>query len=74
MEDMAIVSAARTAVGKFGGSLVKVAACELGSIVIGDVTAPAKQSADQIDEVIVGQVPGLAALCIGSSMGVCLEH
>jgi acetyl-CoA acetyltransferase len=34
MEDIVIVSAARTAVGKFGGSLAKVPATELGSIAI----------------------------------------
>ena len=33
MEDIVIVSAARTAVGKFGGSLAKTPATELGSIV-----------------------------------------
>ena len=61
MEDIVIVSAARTAVGKFGGSLAKVAATELGSIVIRDVMARAKLSPDQIGEVIMGQV--LAAGC-----------
>ncbi|MDN7433430.1 thiolase family protein, partial [Burkholderia multivorans] len=34
MTDVVIVSAARTAVGKFGGSLAKVAAPELGATVI----------------------------------------
>ena len=34
MEDIVIVSATRTAVGKFGGSLAKVAATELGGIAI----------------------------------------
>ena len=34
MEDIVIVSAARTAVGKFGGSLAKVPATELGSIAL----------------------------------------
>jgi acetyl-CoA C-acetyltransferase len=34
MEDIVIVSAARTAVGKFGGSLAKTPATELGAIVI----------------------------------------
>ena len=34
MEDIVIVSAARTAVGKFGGTLAKVAASELGAAVI----------------------------------------
>ena len=61
MEDIVIVSAARTAVGKFGGSLAKVAATELGSIVIREVMARAKLSREQIGEVIMGQV--LAAGC-----------
>jgi len=61
MEDIVIVSAARTAVGKFGGSLAKMAATELGSIVIREVMARAKLSPDQIGEVIMGQV--LAAGC-----------
>lgn len=34
MEDIVIVSAVRTAVGKFGGSLAKVPAVELGATVI----------------------------------------
>ncbi len=34
MEDIVIVAAARTAVGKFGGSLAKTPATELGSVVI----------------------------------------
>lgn len=34
MTDVVIVSAARTAVGKFGGSLAKIPAPELGSAVI----------------------------------------
>ncbi len=56
MEDIVIVSAARTAVGKFGGSLAKVAAPELGSIAIREAIARAGLSADQIGEVIMGQV------------------
>jgi len=56
MEDIVIVSAARTAVGKFGGSLAKVPAPELGSIVIREAIARAKLSPDQIGEVIMGQV------------------
>ncbi|WP_445661320.1 thiolase family protein, partial [Azohydromonas aeria] len=34
MTDIVIVAAARTAVGKFGGSLAKVSAPELGATVI----------------------------------------
>jgi len=41
MEDIVIVSAARTAVGKFGGSLAKIAAPELGSIAIREAIARA---------------------------------
>ncbi len=56
MEDIVIVSAARTAVGKFGGSLARTAAPELGSIVIREAIARAGLQADQIGEVIMGQV------------------
>ena len=61
MQDIVIVSAARTAVGKFGGSLAKVSAPELGAIVIKEVIARAKLDNSQIGEVIMGQV-----LCAGS--------
>lgn len=56
MEDIVIVSAARTAVGKFGGALAKTPATELGAIVIREAIARAGLSADQIGEVIMGQV------------------
>jgi acetyl-CoA C-acetyltransferase len=56
MQDIVIVSAARTAVGKFGGSLAKVSAPDLGAIVIKEAIARAKLDASQIGEVIMGQV------------------
>jgi acetyl-CoA C-acetyltransferase len=56
MEDIVIVSAARTAVGKFGGSLAKIAATELGSIVIREALARAKVDPSLVGEVIMGQV------------------
>ena len=56
MEDIVIVAAARTAVGKFGGSLAKTAAPELGAIVIAEVLRRSGLAADQIGEVIMGQV------------------
>ena len=60
MEDIVIVSAARTAVGKFGGSLAKVAATELGSIAINAALERAKLTGDALAEasgqVIMGQV------------------
>ena len=56
MEDIVIVSAARTAVGKFGGTLAKVAATDLGSTVVREALARAGVPADQVSEVIMGQV------------------
>ncbi|MBB3636945.1 MULTISPECIES: acetyl-CoA C-acetyltransferase [Variovorax] len=56
MEDIVIVSAARTAVGKFGGSLAGIPATELGATVIKEVIARANLTADQIGEAIMGQV------------------
>ena len=55
-DDIVIVSAARTAVGKFGGSLAKIAAPELGSIAIKAALERAKLTGDQVGEVIMGQV------------------
>ena len=56
MEDIVIVAATRTAVGKFGGSLAGVPATELGSIVIRELLARTKVGPDQIGEIIMGQV------------------
>jgi len=56
MEDIVIVSAARTAVGKFGGSLARIPAPELGAAVIAEVLKRSGLSAEQVGEVIMGQV------------------
>ena len=56
MEDIVIVSAARTAVGKFGGALAKTPAPELGAAVIKSLLARTGLTADQVGEVILGQV------------------
>jgi acetyl-CoA C-acetyltransferase len=56
MQDIVIVSAVRTAVGKFGGTLAKTAAPELGATVIKALLAHTGLSADLIGEVIMGQV------------------
>jgi acetyl-CoA C-acetyltransferase len=56
MEDIVIVSAVRTPVGKFGGSLAKIPAPELGAIVIREALARAKVDPSQVSEVIMGQV------------------
>jgi acetyl-CoA C-acetyltransferase len=54
--DVVIVSAARTAIGKFGGSLAKVAAPELGAIAIKAALERAQLTGEQVGEVIFGQV------------------
>jgi acetyl-CoA C-acetyltransferase len=54
--DIVIVAAARTAVGKFGGTLAKTAAPDLGAAVVVDLLRRAKLSGDQINELIFGQV------------------
>jgi acetyl-CoA C-acetyltransferase len=56
MSDIVIVAATRTAVGKFGGSLAKTPAPELGAAVIVELLKRAKLSGDQVNEVILGQV------------------
>jgi acetyl-CoA C-acetyltransferase len=56
MQDIVIVSAARTGVGKFGGSLARIPASDLGSIVIKAALARAKVDPAQVGEVIMGQV------------------
>ncbi|AQW29582.1 acetyl-CoA C-acetyltransferase [Ralstonia syzygii subsp. celebesensis] len=56
MTDVVIVSAVRTAVGKFGGSLAKIPAQELGAAVIREALSRAKVAPDQVSEVIMGQV------------------
>ena len=56
MQDIVIVSAARTAVGKFGGTLAKTPAPELGATVIKALLERSGVAADAIGEVIMGQV------------------
>ncbi len=56
MSDIVIVAAARTAVGKFGGTLAKTPASELGAVVIQDLLKRTGLAGDQISEVILGQV------------------
>jgi acetyl-CoA C-acetyltransferase len=54
--DIVIVAAARTAIGKFGGTLAKTPAPELGAAVVKDLLRRSGLACDQIDEVILGQV------------------
>ncbi|MHA6253260.1 acetyl-CoA C-acetyltransferase [Oceanobacillus sp. CAU 1775] len=56
MNDVVIVSALRTPIGKFGGSLKDISAVQLGALVIKSALEKAGVSGDQVDEVILGNV------------------
>ncbi len=56
MTDPVIISALRTAVGKFGGTISPLTATELGKAVVRAVVEDAGLAPDQVDEVIMGNV------------------
>jgi acetyl-CoA C-acetyltransferase len=56
MKDVVIVSAVRTAIGTFGGMLKDVPLVELGAAVIKEVLNRAEVKAEDLDEVIMGNV------------------
>jgi len=56
MREVAIVSAVRTAIGKFGGSLKDISPVQLGSVMLKDALSKAGAGAGEVDEVIMGNV------------------
>ncbi|HBT48368.1 MAG: Acetyl-CoA acetyltransferase [Caldanaerobacter subterraneus] len=54
MREAVIVSAVRTAIGKFGGSLAGIPVVDLGAIVIKEALKRAKVEPEQVDEVFMG--------------------
>ena len=56
MREVVIASAARTALGSFGGSLKDVPAAELGAIVIKEAVKRAGINLEQVEEVVMGNV------------------
>ncbi|MGZ3158957.1 MAG: acetyl-CoA C-acetyltransferase [Burkholderiaceae bacterium] len=56
MNDIVIVAAQRTAVGKFGGALAKIPAAEQGAHILKGLLAKTGIKPDMISEVILGQV------------------
>ena len=56
MRDVVIVSAARTAVGSFGGGLRDIPAVELGKIAVMEALKRASIKPEQVEEVILGCV------------------
>ncbi|MCD7886722.1 MAG: acetyl-CoA C-acyltransferase [Clostridiales bacterium] len=73
MDEIVIVSAARTPFGKFGGSLASFSAPQLGGLAIKEALRRANLTGDQVDEAImgivvpagVGQVPARQAAVAG---------
>lgn len=60
MKECVIVSAVRTPVGSFGGSLKNMTAIDLGAAVVKEAVHRAQLQPDMVDEVIVGQVGQIA--------------
>ena len=56
MREVVIASAARTALGSFGGTLKDVPAAELGAIVIKEAVKRAGINPEQVEEVVMGNV------------------
>jgi len=56
MEEIVIVGAARTPIGKFGGTLAKTPAAQLGALAIRSALERARVVPEQVSEVIMGQV------------------
>jgi acetyl-CoA C-acetyltransferase len=56
MNDVAIVSAVRTPVGKFQGALAEMSAVELGAVVVREATRRAGIDAASVDECLMGCV------------------
>ncbi len=56
MHEVVIVAATRTAVGSFQGSLASIPAPQLGAVVVRSLLEKTGVTAEQVDEVILGQV------------------
>ncbi len=61
MDDVVIVGALRTAIGKFGGTLAKTPATDLGAHIITALLKQGGINGDQVSEVVLGQVLTAAA-------------
>lgn len=55
-DPVVLVSGARTAIGRFGGALADVEACDLGAAVVRAALDRAGVGVDEVDELVMGQV------------------
>ena len=60
MKEVVIVSAVRTPIGSYGGSLKNMSAIDMGALVVAEAVKRANISPEEVDEVIVGQVGQIA--------------
>ena len=58
MREVVIVSAVRTPIGSFGGSLSKLSAVDLGVIAAKEAIKRANINPNEINEVLIGNVLG----------------
>ena len=56
MTNVVIVDAIRTPIGSFGGALANLPASHLGALLIKALVERNKLAADEVDEVILGQI------------------
>ena len=56
MEDVFVLSAVRTPIGKYGGGLASVAPCDLAAKVVREAVGRAGVSADDVGHVVFGNV------------------
>ena len=79
MQEVVIVSAVRTAVGKFGGTLSQLSDIDFGPIPIREAVSRAGLSGDQVDEVIyasgykTGDLPINSARVVAVKAGIPIE-
>ena len=62
MEEVYIVAAQRTAIGKFGGALAPLTAAQLGAAAIKGALAASGLAAEKVDQVLMGNVIRLAVV------------
>ncbi len=79
MNDVVIVSTARLAIGKFGGSLREVSDWDMGTIVIAEAMKRANLKGDEVDEVIMahgfrtGDLPANSSRAVALKAGIPIE-
>ena len=56
MREVVVLSAVRTAIGKYGGALKVTSPCDLGAVVIRESIRRARIAADDVDQVFLGNV------------------